>query len=118
MNRLTTYERRLEGHLRPKFIAALRSNDVKTAVELAAVYRDIGQAAAMRTTYFDVRLEDLKAFWNQYKPPLTSWLPLFYARLQNVVVAETEWCKLLFGKSQKEELSVHFLSHFDAPLER
>lgn len=116
MARLTTYERRLEGHLRPKFVAALRSNDVKSAVEMAAVYKDIGQVGAMRTTYFDVRLEDLQSFWNNYQPPLTSWLPLFYARLQNVVVAETEWCKLLFGKSQKEELSTHLLSHFDAAL--
>jgi hypothetical protein len=139
--RLAAYERRLEAYLRPKFVAALRSNDVKTAVELAAVYKDIGQEAAMRITYFDARLEDLQTFWSSYQPPLTGWLPLFYARLQNVVVAETEWCKLLFGRSQKEgdgessglccsqsltvpfflyflpsELTAHLLAHFDSSL--
>lgn len=114
--RLAQYERRLEAHLRPKFVAALRASDVKAVLELASVYNDIGQSESLRTAYFDARLEDLQAFWNQYEPPLTSWLPLFYARLQNVVAGESDWCRLLFGRSQKDELAQHLLAHFDGAL--
>ena len=113
--RLAQYEKRLELHLRPKFVAALRKNDVQAAVELSGTYRDIQQEAVMKAAYFDVRLEDLQAFFSsQSQVPIASWLPLFYNRLLTIVTAESEWCQLLFNskKPVQTELAIHMLEHF------
>jgi cell fate (sporulation/competence/biofilm development) regulator YlbF (YheA/YmcA/DUF963 family) len=115
--RLAQYEKRLELQLRPRFVAAVRANEVQTALELSGVYRDIQQEAVMKTAYFETRLEDLQAFVNaQAQAPIAGWLPLFYSRLLTIVTAEAEWCQRLFGRERKREmqaeLSSHMLEHF------
>ena len=115
--RLAQYEKRLELQLRPRFVAAVRANDVQTALELSSVYRDIQQEAVMKTAYFETRLEDLQAFvTSQAQAPIGGWLPLFYSRLLTIVTAEAEWCQRLFGRERKREmqseLAGHLLEHF------
>ncbi len=115
--RLAQYEKRLELQLRPRFVAAVRANEVQAALELCAVYRDIQQENVMKTAYFETRLEDLQSFFaSQAQVAVAGWLPLFYSRLVTIVTAESEWCQLLFGRERKKqmqtELSVHLLEHF------
>ena len=119
--RLAQYEKRLEVHVRPKFVAAVRANDVSTALELCAVYRDIEQESVMKKAYFETRREDLSTFvTSQTSEPLETWLPLFYDRLLTVVTAESEWCQLLFGSERKRstqgELAAYLLDFFSSAL--
>ena len=61
-HKLSHYEKRVEVHLRPKFVAAVRANDVQTALELCTVYKDIQMEEAMKNSYFETRLSDLRPF--------------------------------------------------------
>jgi hypothetical protein len=115
--RLAQLEKKLELQLRPKFLAALRANDVQSIVELRTVYFDIQQEAVMKMAYFETRQEPLQAFFNsQAQAPIVEWLPQFYNRLLTIVAAEAENCQLLFGRERKVavqvDLAVYLLDHF------
>ncbi len=115
--RLAQLERKLELQLRPKFLAALRANDVPAMLELRAVYADIQQESVMKTAYFEARQEPLQTFFNaQAQVPVKEWLQQFYDRLLSIVTAEAEFCQLLFGRERKasvqSELAVYLLDHF------
>lgn len=115
--RLAQLEKKLELQLRPKFLQALKANDVQAILELRAVYSDIQQEAVMKTAYFEARQEPLQQYFvAQAQTPVAEWLPQFYNRLLNIVTVEAEFCLLLFGRENKSsvqsELAIHLLDHF------
>jgi hypothetical protein len=115
--RLAQLEKKLEVQLRPKFLAALRANDVTSILELRTVYNDIQQEALMKNVYFEARQEPLQVFFNsKAQVAVVEWLGDFYNRLLSIVTAEAETCQLLFGRERKgsvqNDLACHLLDHF------
>lgn len=123
--KLSHFERRLESHVRPKFVAALRNNDVNAAMEMVGVYSDIGQEAAMHAAYCECRVEDAFGQLSQDQQAVdggsvVEWLQQIYTRCRALVSAEAEWCSRLFGRTNRRagqlRLAAQAFSHWFRPV--